>query len=190
RGLDEAEDQQPRVEHVRKVMSLSFDLGPRGTVVEAGQGPGKEDEPPAALLREGLAERGRHGGREGAGLALETGLESSEVLAAYLATFDTGSLAANLDPGNLLLHGFDPVACVAALRGRIAHTHAKDARTGGASRAAREVPLGHGDVDWLAYLGALEEAEYRGWLAVEREGGDDRAGDVARGVAFLRRLLG
>jgi sugar phosphate isomerase/epimerase len=60
----------------------------------------------------------------------------------------------------------------------------------GASRAAREVPLGHGDIDWARYLGVLEEVQYRGWLTVEREAGDNRLPDVAEGVAFLRRLLG
>jgi sugar phosphate isomerase/epimerase len=52
------------------------------------------------------------------------------------------------------------------------------------------VPLGHGDIDWLEYLGVLEEIEYRGWLTVERESGEKRVADVAAGVAFLRRLVG
>src|SRR5206468_12586882 len=39
RGLDVAEDQQPRLEHVRKVMSLSYDLGPRVVIVPAGHVP-------------------------------------------------------------------------------------------------------------------------------------------------------
>src|SRR5881275_2610950 len=37
RGLDVAENQQPRLEHVRNVMTLSADLGPRLVVVEAGK---------------------------------------------------------------------------------------------------------------------------------------------------------
>ena len=57
-------------------------------------------------------------------------------------------------------------------------------------RAAQEMPLGHGDIDWLKYLGVLEEVAYRGWLVVERETGDNRLSDVAEGVAFLRRLVG
>src|SRR5690349_17080140 len=36
RGLDSAENQQPRIEHVQKVLSLSFDLGPRIVIVQAG----------------------------------------------------------------------------------------------------------------------------------------------------------
>ncbi len=59
-----------------------------------------------------------------------------------------------------------------------------------ASRAAQEVPLGQGDIDWMKFLGVLEEVEYRGWLTIERETGDNRLADVAAGVAFLRRLIG
>src|ERR1700732_3248543 len=44
RGLDEAEDQQQRIEHVRKVMTLSYDLGPRVVIVEAGRVPGEGEE--------------------------------------------------------------------------------------------------------------------------------------------------
>src|SRR5262249_39359240 len=43
RGLDVAEDQQPRLEHVRKVTQLSFDLGARRVVIEAGRVPTKEE---------------------------------------------------------------------------------------------------------------------------------------------------
>ncbi len=52
------------------------------------------------------------------------------------------------------------------------------------------MPLGHGDIDWMELLGALEEVEYRGYLTVERESGDNRLADVAAGVAFLRRFIG
>jgi sugar phosphate isomerase/epimerase len=190
RGLDAAEDQQPRIEHVRKVMGLSFDLGPRLVVVQAGQVPEDKDEPRATRMRESLEALARHGDRTGTHLALETGLESGAALAAYLKRFDTGSLGANLDPANLLQHGFDPVEDARALHGLILHAHARDARSSSASRAAQEVPLGHGDVDWLALVEALEEIEYRGWLAVERESGDNRVADVAAGVAFLHRLVG
>jgi sugar phosphate isomerase/epimerase len=189
RGLDAAEAQQPRLEHVRKVLALSFDLGPRLVVVQAGAVPDGPDGPRAGRMNEALRDLGAYGDRVGATLALETGLEPGGKLAAYLKHFDSGSLKANLDPANLLLHGFDPYEAVRDLHGLIAHAHAKDARQSSASRAAQEVPLGHGDIDWLRYLAALEEAEYRGWLTVEREAGDDRRADVAAGVAFLRRLV-
>src|SRR5262249_41638737 len=129
------------------------------------------------------------GDRVGAVLALETGLESGAVLRAFLDRFDTGGLGVNLDPANLLLNGFEPCESALALFGRIVHAHARDARTAGASRAAQEVPLGHGDIDWLFFLGVLAEIDYHGWLTIERESGDSRRADVAAGVEFLRRLL-
>ena len=88
----------------------------------------------------------------------------------------------------MLLNDIDPYASARALAGRIVHAHAKDARVAAASRAAREVPLGHGDIDWLQFLAVLEEIDYHGWLAIEREGAGP--GEVAAGVEFLRRLIG
>jgi sugar phosphate isomerase/epimerase len=190
RGLDVAENQQARLDRVKAVMSLSFELGPRVTVVEAGAVPEDVNTPRGQLLSEALLALGQHGDRTGTVLALETGLESGAVLADFLKRFDTGGLAANFDPANLLLHGHDPYESARALRGRIAHAHARDARRAGASRSAQEVPLGHGDIDWMELLGALEEVEYRGYLTVERESGDSRLADVAAGVAFLRRFVG
>jgi len=105
------------------------------------------------------------------------------------ASFSTGStpagLGVNLDAANLLMNGFDPYQAARALQGRIVYVQAKDAR-----RAAQEVPLGHGDLDWLQYIGVLEEVEYRGWITVKRETGSKRLADVATGVQFLRRFVG
>jgi L-ribulose-5-phosphate 3-epimerase len=190
RGLDTTENQQPRIEHVQKVLSLSYDLGPRIVIVQAGAIPEDPQNPRAAILTESLTALAGYGDRTGTILALETGLEAGAVMAAFLARFDTGSLDTNLDPANLLMHGFDPYESARALVGRIVHTHAKDARQVSASRAAQEVPLGHGDIDWLTYLGTLEEVEYRSWLTIERETGDNRLADIAAGVSFLRRLIG
>jgi L-ribulose-5-phosphate 3-epimerase len=190
RGLDSAENQQPRIEHVQKMLSLSFDLGPRIVIVQAGAVCEDPKDARMELLRESLQAVTQYGDRVGSTLALETGLEDGQVLAAFLNRFDTGSLGVNLDPANLLLHGFDPYSSVQALGRRIVHTHAKDARQASASRAAQEVPLGHGDIDWMKYLAVLEEVEYRGWLTIERETGDNRLADAASGVSFLRRLIG
>jgi len=190
RGLDVAEDQQPRLDFVREVMSLAFEMGPRLVLVAAGQAPDTPDEPRAMLLRESLLDLARHGDRVGTRVALETGLENGAALAAYLATYESAMLGANLVPGNLLLHGFNPVAAVRELVGRVLYVTARDGRKASVSRASREVALGAGDIDWLAYLEALEETEYRGWIAVVRDGGERKLADVQEGVAFLKRLTG
>jgi sugar phosphate isomerase/epimerase len=188
RGLDVAERQDERIDHVKKVMSLSFDLGPRVVVVQAGGVPDDAKHTAGTLLTEALLALAQYGDRVGVRLALETGLESGETFAQFLKGFDTGALGVNCDPANLLMHDFDPVASTRALAGRILHVHAKDARKSSASRSAQEVPLGHGDIDWMEYLGVLEEVEYRGWLTIERESGSNRLADVGAGIALLRRL--
>jgi sugar phosphate isomerase/epimerase len=188
-GLDTPVNLQPRIDHVRKVMSLSFDLGARVAIVEAGRITEQPDDPRSAVLTEALLALGHHGDRVGAVLAVETGLEPGATLRQFLDRLDTGGLGVNYDPANLLMNGFDPIAELSPLLGKVAHAHAKDARAGGASRSAREVPLGHGDIDWMQVVGTLGAGEYRGWLVVERESGATRAADVAAGVAFLRRLL-
>jgi L-ribulose-5-phosphate 3-epimerase len=189
RGLDAAEEQEARLEFIREVMTLSADIGPRMVVIQIGQVPEKEEEPGARRMREGLTYLAQHGDRIGVRLAIETGLESGATLARYLSSFDTGCLGVNLDPANLLLHGFNPYESARELTGRILHSHARDCRKASASRAAQEVPLGHGDIDWLSYFETLEEIEYRGWVIIEREQGDNRLADVQQGVAFLQRFV-
>ncbi len=189
RGLDTADNLQPRIEHVHKVLSLSYDVGPRIVIVQAGRIPEAEDDPRAGFLRESLLALGQYGDRAGATLALETGLEAGATLKKFLDRFDTGSLGVNLDPANLLMNGFDPIAGTRALAGRIVHAHAKDARQATANRAAQEVPLGHGDIDWMLFLSVLEEMNYHGWLTIVRESGGTPLQDVAAGVGFLRRFV-
>ena len=38
-------------------------------------------------------------------------------------------------------------------------------------------------------LAVLESLEYKGWLVVDRESGENRRADVAHGVAFLKRFV-
>jgi sugar phosphate isomerase/epimerase len=187
-GLDHAENLQRRIEHIKTVLTLAYDLGPRRVVVEVGPVPDEKDADRTRLMTEALADLGRHGDRTGTVLAVETGLESGETLAKFLDRFDTGGLGVNLDPANLLMHGFAPFEAARALGRRIVHVHAKNARRSGPSRAGQEVPVGAGDIDWLEFLAVLEEIEYRGWLTIERESGDNRLADIAAGVTFLRRL--
>ena len=52
-------------------------------------------------------------------------------------------------------------------------------------RAFQEVPLGTGQVDFPAYLKALEDIGYTGFLTIERECGEDPAKDIKTAYTFL-----
>jgi sugar phosphate isomerase/epimerase len=188
-GLDTATGLEARLDHVRGVLSLSSDLGARIVVVQAGRIPRDRDDLQGRILTEAILALGHHGDRTGTVLALETGLESGQDLRLFLDGSGSGGLGVNLDPANLLLNGFDPYESARALQGRVVHAHAQDARPAGPNRAGQLVALGHGDIEWMRYLSVLEEIEYRGWLVIEQETGDNRFGSVAAGVQFLRRFL-
>jgi sugar phosphate isomerase/epimerase len=192
RGLDSPENQEARIDHLRKVMSLAFDLGPRLVIVHAGPAPEDESagDPPARLLTEALTALGRHGDRVGATLALQTGLEAPAVLTRFLDRLDTGGLGVNYDPAGLLLAAHDPYEAARVYRTRLVHVHARDARRATSIRAGQEMPLGQGDLDWMLLAAVLEEVAYQGWITIVRDSGAHRAADVAAGVSVLRRLIG
>ena len=116
-------------------------------------------------------------------------------------------MAVNLDPANLVMvTGDDPVKAVHNLKDYIVHTHAKDGRKLDnrdpeviyglrpgdplvTSPAFIELALGDGDVPFPAYLKALEEIGYKGFLTIEREVGDNPTADIEKAVRFLRGLM-
>jgi L-ribulose-5-phosphate 3-epimerase len=192
RGLDVMEKQEARIDYLRQAMTLGFDLGPRLVIVHPGKIPVDEKDPGLNRMTEALTALAQHGDRTGSILALETGLEDGPTLDRFLARFDTGSLGVNFNPANLLMSGFSPYEAGRVLNRRIVHAHAKDARTSTAGRSAQEqeVPLGHGDLDWLELLGILEEIDYHQWLVVERNGSLNPLADVSGAVKFLHKLTG
>lgn len=187
RGLAAAENQDVRLDYLRQALTLSHELGAGVVVIEPGPLPTGDDDPHAPLFTEALTTLARHGDRVGAVLALETGLDAASALDKLLARFDTAGLGVCLNPGNLLAHGHAPTDAARILGPRLAAVHAKDARLTSASRAAEEVALGAGDVDWLELLGTLEEVGYRDWLTISRTTPLTLA-EATASVAFLRRL--
>jgi sugar phosphate isomerase/epimerase len=188
RGLDSAENLQERLDYLRAVMQLAFDLGARRVVAPCPAIPDDVTTPRAQTMRESLRVLGEHGDRIGTVLALEIGFDPAEKVKQYLAGFDSGSLKVTFDPANFLMHGHDPLANLAPLKDYLAHVHARDARAASLSRGLEEVPLGAGDVDWMAFTATLQVLDFDGFLTVERDQGDDKFHDVANGVKFLRRF--
>jgi sugar phosphate isomerase/epimerase len=188
RGLDVAADLDPRIERVRKSMQLAFDLGARKVVVACPKLP---DDPTATRrehLRESLQALGTFGDRIGCAVALEIGLDPAQKVKEYLAHFNVGSLKVTYDPANFLLHGYAPLDNLTPLAGLVAHVHARDARSAGLSRGLQEVPVGAGDIDWMALTATLQVLEFDGFLAVDREQGEDKLTDLTNGVKFLKRF--
>ena len=126
-------------------------------------------------------------GEAGVPVAFETGQETAEDLAHFLSSMPGAGV--NFDPANMILYGKgDPVEAAKTLAPWIRHIHVKDAiKTKTPGTWGTEVPWGDGEVNQSAFLGALEAAGYTGAFAIEREGGDNRVGDIALAAQRLLR---
>ena len=122
----------------------------------------------------------------GIGLTLETGQETADDLAETLANLP--GVFVNFDPANMILYGKgDPVRAVKILAPWIRHVHVKDANyTKVPGTWGEEVEWTKGQVNADVFIAALDEIGFNGFLAVEREAGNNRAGDIAAAVADLK----
>jgi sugar phosphate isomerase/epimerase len=171
----------------KSILDLSADLRVGIVTTHIGVIPEDESHPTRPVLTEALEELGAYAEKVGSVFATETGPEDPALMRRFLDSLNTEAVRVNYDPANLVMRGFDHVQGVRDLAPYIVHTHAKDGvRT--PEGQGKEVPLGEGGVDWPAYLGALEEAGYRGFFAIEREVGENPVADISKAVAFLRRF--
>ena len=127
-------------------------------------------------------------GEAGAPVAFETGQETAADLAKFMPTVPGAGV--NFDPANMILYAKgNPVEAVRTLAPWIRHVHLKDAvLTKKPGTWGTEVPWGDGEVDAPRFLAELKAAGYKGNFAIEREGGNDRTGDIA--LAAKRLLKG
>lgn len=127
----------------------------------------------------------------GADLLLETGQETADSLSRFLGHVDRENVGVNFDPANMILYGMgDPIAAVRKLLPHIRQAHVKDATSPPEPGAwGAEVVVGTGEVDWVAFFNELNGAGFDGNLAIEREAGDDRIGDIKQAAAYLPQFL-
>jgi L-ribulose-5-phosphate 3-epimerase len=125
-------------------------------------------------------------------ILMETGQESAEELKLFLDKMNHPALFVNFDPANMILYDKGvPVDAVKILAPWIRHIHIKDGiRTAVPGTWGEEVPWGTGDVNTEDFLKALAEINFTGALAIEREAGDDRFGDIKMAALRLSDFKG
>ena len=113
-------------------------------------------------------------------LLMETGQETALSLREFLEGLTHPSLAVNFDPANMILYGKgDPISALEILKPWVKHVHIKDARKSSVTdQWGEEVPWGEGDFDNEVFLKSLSRIDYKGALAIEREAGSQRSGDI------------
>ena len=196
------------IEKSKRILDLAKDLETNIVTTHIGVVPQDPNHPRYAVMQKACKELADYADSIDAHFAVETGPETSATLKAFLDSLDSTGVSVNLDPANLVMvTGDDPVQAVHNLQKYIVHTHAKDGvklldkdpeiiyglRPDDSAlvtdAAFEEVPLGEGSVPFPAYLKALEEIGYKGFLTIEREVGADPAADIALAVKFLQKTI-
>jgi len=120
-------------------------------------------------------------------IAFETGQENAVTLFDVLDELDRPGVGVNFDPANMILYGMgDPVEALKRLAPRVVQVHIKDAvGTERPGTWGREVPVGHGAVDWAAFFDAAVRIEPPLNFIIERESGVERRADIIA----ARRLI-
>jgi L-ribulose-5-phosphate 3-epimerase len=131
-------------------------------------------------------------GEHNIALLMETGQESAEELRDFLEKLHHPALGVNFDPANMILYGKgNPVEAIGVLSPWIKHVHIKDAlQTKMPGTWGSEVAWGTGEVNAGAFLKTLKNTDFAGALAIEREAGDDRLGDIKKAVGKLSDFKG
>ncbi len=206
-GFGDEEQNPELVEKSKRILDLAKDLETDVVTTHIGVVPSSPLHPRYKIMQQACGELAEYADSINAHFAVETGPETSAVLKDFLDSLHSTGVGVNLDPANLVMvTGDDPVKAVYNLREYIVHTHAKDGVnhfykdpeivygikrddalvTG---RGFEEVPLGQGSVPFPAYLDALADIGYKGFLTIERECGDTPADDIALAVNFLKGLM-
>lgn len=190
RGLDELDGLEARLERLRRAMQLSFDLGARLILLGIGTIPAASDDPARIRMNTAVKELSQYGDRIGCRIALDVGMEPVETLLNLVASQDTGSLGLSIDPATLLMEKQPIESTLLASKGHLLHCYARDAIPRRIDRPAKEVLLGQGDIDWLAWLGTLEAIAYTGPLTIKQPTATQPLKDAKAAVNLLSTLGG
>lgn len=197
------------IEKSKRILDLAKELETDIVTTHIGVVPEDENHDRYKIMQEACCVLAAYADSIGSHFAIETGPEKSVTLKKFLDSIGSTGVAVNLDPANLVMvTGDDPVKAVYNLKDYIVHTHAKDGKHYKPSNPEvvykithsfekvfdrrefyEEVPLGTGDVDFKAYLKALEDIGYRGYLTIEREVGENPSADIKTAMNYLNRII-
>lgn len=195
------------IDQSKRILELAKELGTDVVTTHIGVVPEDPTHDRYKIMQEACHTLAEYADSMQAHFAIETGPETAKTLRRFLDGLGSRGVAVNLDPANLVMvTGDDPVQAVYTLKDYIVHTHAKDGirlfekdpemiygvkmdALSHLGKAYQELPLGEGGVDFPAYLAALDEIGYRGFLTIERECGDDPAKDIGMAADYLRSII-
>jgi len=189
-GLRPDEHWEANLAAAHRNAALAHALGLDLVTLHAGFIPESPTDPERATFMDRLAIVADAFGQQGVRLGLETGQETADTLDAVLKELNHPSIGVNFDPANMILYGSgDPIEALERLAPHVMQAHVKDATPSATpGKWGEEVPVGTGAVDWARFFGVLDRQCPNAPLAIEREAGDDRAGDIRIAAKYIKQF--
>lgn len=210
-GFEIKEDNMAKVDYLNGVTDIAIQLDCKIVTTHIGRIPDDKLSDRYRNMLEACLVVAKYAANKGVVIAIETGPEKIEDLVSFIQDCGSDGIGINYDPGNLVMvTRDDEVQGVYTGKEYIVHTHAKDGickqylgpekvyeifASGGIEALNKitdyfvETPLGQGEVKWDAYLKALKDIGYEGFLTIEREVGDNARADVELAVEFLNEKI-
>ena len=193
-GIVPDEHWEGNQELAKAAAALARQMGVKLVSTHAGFLPHEPSDPQFDKLSGRIVALARMYAEIGGSLLLESGQETADTLLAFLnemAKRGARNVTVNFDPANMILYDMDePIEALRKLVPHVQQVHVKDAkRTTVKGQWGEEVVVGTGQVDWVAFVRILAEADYAGDYIFEREAGDDRVGDIAKGIEALKAAM-
>jgi sugar phosphate isomerase/epimerase len=188
RSFYDQEELDARVGAAKRVLDMAWQLKCRVVTLRIGKIPADKEAKNYRILHDVLSDLARYSNRVGSTVAITPTNDSPQAILELIDSIRTGPLAVDFDPAVFVLAGVNPTEAFRLLYGKVMHMTARDAIRD-IDAGGLEVALGRGEVEWIEILPLLDEIGYADWVTVMRNHGDDRAGDVARGVAYLTNVM-
>lgn len=177
-----------RLSFLREAMTFTWNLGARTLCFRCGRIPDDLDKGEGALLVELLSDLAVHGNHVGVVLAITPTMDSAARLKELVSRIKTGPVGIDFDPAHFAMVAEPAADALRTLHAEVVHVQLRDGMRDLAGGGV-ETPVGQGVIDWAEILALLGEMDYSGWLTALRTQGDDKPGDVARGLGHIRRTL-
>lgn len=187
RGFSDQEHLDARVAATRDAMDFARKLRTSILVVRLGRIPPDRESNEHRMLFDVVSDLARHGNQVGVSLAVTPTHDSPATLRDFVASIKTGAVGIDFDAAAFVMAGSKPEAAFREVHAQVAHITARDGIRE-VDGGGLETELGRGETDWVELVALQEESAYRGWTTLLRTQGDDKPGDVARGLRYLKTI--
>lgn len=193
-GVVPDEHWEENLELAKATASIAKAMGIAGVNAHAGFLPHDPKDPNFDKLCRRVAKLAEVFGANGVSLFLETGQETAQALLSFLGEMKkrgARNVAVNFDPANMILYDMgNPIEALRLLAPHVKQVHVKDGkRPAVKGQWGEEVIVGTGEVDWVAFVSILAEADFNGHYIFEREAGNNRIGDITQGIRALTAAM-